>query len=357
MKKIFIFISLFSFLFSQKSSLFYDNTMLFSKNPFFLKRDNLLSLYFEHFSYQHRDTLWKTPFYYTEYLLSISFYKKFLFAEINFSKEGDFINEMMVVKLKLDSSGFIIIEEDTIKFIATTLTGKTGFIFPYKMFKFFYNMKFFYYSHPFLDTYKKYSSIDSFVYNFKKYAFSLDLGTGINFNKNIYLFFLIENFLKTQIDYGISTILTGPQSIFFSNLPFTARSGCSYILHDLELLFIISHFLINKFGGSEVFIEKYIKLKPELSLIVNYKKGKNHFNFSFSNKFYPESPGVPQKSFIKTKNIFELYISYLREIKRFKTGLGAKFDTRFIELEKTGKEIQRITKISPFNIFLSIDVF
>jgi len=288
--------------------------------------------------------MFKDKFDYTEYLLNLSIYKKFIFTELIFSKEGDFLNELYLV----DENG----DEDTIKFIATTLITKIGFALPYKRFKCYLNAKVFYYSHPFLNVYKRYSLKDTIVYKFKKYAFSLDLGTGMDINENIYLFLLLENVLKTKLDYGIGIILTGSPSIFVSNLPFTARAGLSYTASSFKFIFLVSHFLGNKFGGSEIFIDQYIQLKPEMSLIINYKKDKNLFNFSFSNKFYPEYPAEIHETTVKTRNIFEFYLGYMRKIKNFKIGGGIKFDTRFIELEKMRKEVKGKSRISPFNIFL-----
>ncbi|MEO0259592.1 MAG: hypothetical protein ABIM77_02470, partial [candidate division WOR-3 bacterium] len=116
------------FLLSQKSSIFYDNTFIFKENPFFYKRENSFSLYFEHFSYDWKviigngePSVYREN--YTQYLFYSSFYKKFVFTEFTYSKEGDFKNEEII-----DEYGKI----DSIKLISTTFTGRTSFLLPFK---------------------------------------------------------------------------------------------------------------------------------------------------------------------------------------------------------------------------------
>ncbi|MEO0240208.1 MAG: hypothetical protein ABIM83_01945, partial [candidate division WOR-3 bacterium] len=329
---------------SQKSSIFYDNTFIFKENPFFYKRENSFSLYFEHFSYDWKviigngePSVYREN--YTQYLFYSSFYKKFVFTEFTYSKEGDFKNEIEIAEVR---DGIIV--TDTIKLISTIFTAKTSFLLPFKKYQLFLNGKIFYYSHPLLDVYKKYYSKDSIVYKFKKYAFCTDIGIGINLNENIYLFSLIENILKTKLDYFIPSIF-GVSFIPVSNLPFTTRLGINYNQTNFKILFLISHFLFNKFGGSEVFVDEYIRLKPELSFIINYKNNKNYFGFSLSNKFYLCDLEE------NMKNIIEIYLGYIREIKKIKLGGGIKFDTRFIEIEKNISNGN--AWISPLNIFLT----
>ncbi|MEO0231582.1 MAG: hypothetical protein ABIM29_03470, partial [candidate division WOR-3 bacterium] len=112
---------------------------------------------------------------YTQYLFYSSFYKKFVFTEFTYSKEGDFKNEIEIAEVR---DGIIV--TDTIKLISTIFTAKTSFLLPFKKYQLFLNGKIFYYSHPLLDVYKKYYSKDSIVYKFKKYAFCTDIGIGIN---------------------------------------------------------------------------------------------------------------------------------------------------------------------------------
>ncbi|MEO0266537.1 MAG: hypothetical protein ABIM36_00200 [candidate division WOR-3 bacterium] len=312
------------FLLSQKSSIFYDNTFIFKENPFFYKRENSFSLYFEHFSYDWKviigngePSVYREN--YTQYLFYSSFYKKFVFTEFTYSKEGDFKNEEII-----DEYGKI----DSIKLISTTFTGRTSFLLPFKKYCLFLNGKVLYCSYPFI--------LSPFPpVHRKNYAFSTDIGIGFNFNKNLYFFLFAENFLKTKFEYPIFSF-TGTLFISIFSLPFTTRLGINYNQTNFKILFLISHFPFNKFKGME---DRLGLLTPEASLILNYEKNKNSINFSLSNKFYPD------------RDIIEFYLGYIREIKKIKLGGGIKFDTRFIEIEKNISNGN--AWISPLNIFLT----
>ncbi|MEO0276817.1 MAG: arginase family protein [candidate division WOR-3 bacterium] len=174
---------------------------------------------------------------YTQYLFYSSFYKKFVFTEFTYSKEGDFKNEEII-----DEYGKI----DSIKLISTIFTGRTSFLLPFKKYQLFLNGKIFYYSHPLLDVYKKYYSKDSIVYKFKKYAFCTDIGIGINLNENIYLFSLIENILKTKKFY-VSIDLDVLDPAFFPAVTNPEPGGIDF-KEILNTIIFLSNFKENIIG-------------------------------------------------------------------------------------------------------------